>query len=127
MSLSRRAFIQGAAVLPFLTVGGRAQRAPGAIRYGLSAYPPNLQPWVSTGVSAGTVKMLTNRSLVGYDAKGQLRGELAESWSIDGDGAWVFKLRQGAVFHNGEPVTADDVKWSIEQIAGEKSTAYMRA
>jgi len=127
MSLSRRTFVRGAAALPFLSVEGRAQRAAGVIRYGLSAYPPNLQPWISTGVSAGTVKMLTNRSLVGYDPKGQLRGELAESWSIDGDGAWVFRLRQGAVFHNGEPVTADDIKWSIEQIAGEKSTAYMRA
>ena len=39
----------------------------------------------------------------------------------------MFKLRAGVVFHNGEPVTADDVKWSIEQIAAEKSTAYMRA
>ena len=127
MLISRRAFVQGAASLPFLTIEGRAQRAAGVIRYGLSAYPPNLQPWVSTGVSAGTVKMLTHRSLVGYNAKGELRGELAESWSIDHEGAWVFKLRQGVVFHNGEPVTADDVKWSIEQIAAEKSTAYMRA
>ena len=50
-----------------------------------------------------------------------------KSWSRDDDGAWVFKLRADAVFHNGEPVTADDVKWTIEQIAGEKSTAYMRA
>ena len=127
MSVSRRAFVQGAAALPFLSIQGRAQRTAGVIRYGLSAYPPNLQPWVSTGVSAGTVKMLTHRSLVGYDSKGELRGELAESWSIDGEGAWVFKLRPGVVFHNGEPVTADDVKWSIEQIAAEKSTAYMRA
>ena len=70
--------------------------------------------------------MLVNRSLVAYDDKGELRGELAKSWSIDGDGAWVFKLRQDAIFHNGEPVTADDVKWSIEQIAAEKSTAFMR-
>ena len=127
MSISRRTLVQGAASLPFLAVAGRAERAAGVLRYGLSAYPPNLQPWVNTGVSAGTVKMLTHRSLVGYDAKGELRGELAQSWSIDGDGAWVFKLRQGAVFHNGEPVTTDDVKWSIEQMAAEKSTAYMRA
>jgi peptide/nickel transport system substrate-binding protein len=111
---------------PLLSLPARAQRASGILRYGLSAFPPNLQPWVSTGASAGTVKLLTNRSLVSYDNKGQLRGELAESWGIDGDGAWVFKLRQGCVFHNGEPVTAEDVKWSIEQIAGEKSTAYMR-
>src|SRR6478735_8767306 len=131
MTVSRRSVLgAGLAapllVSPFLGRPAQAQRATGIIRYGLSAFPPNLQPWVSTGASAGTVKMLTHRSLVSYDSKGELRGELAESWSRDSDGAWVFKLRQGCVFHNGEPVTAEDVKWSIEQIAGEKSTAYMR-
>lgn len=126
MTTTRRAILQAGLALPFMSMPGRAQRASGILRYGLSAFPPNLQPWVSTGASAGTVKMLTNRSLVSYSSKGELRGELAESWSLDGDGAWVFKLRQGCVFHNGEPVTAEDVKWSIEQIAGEKSTAYMR-
>lgn len=132
MTISRRSLLGAglAAPLvatPFLARPALAQRAAGIIRYGLSAFPPNLQPWVSTGASAGTVKMLIHRSLVSYDPKGELRGELAESWSRDAEGAWVFKLRQGCVFHNGEPVTADDVKWSIEQIAGEKSTAYMRA
>jgi peptide/nickel transport system substrate-binding protein len=127
MTTTRRAVLQAGLVLPLMSIPGYAQRASGIIRYGLSAFPPNLQPWVSTGASSGTVKMLTHRSLISYDRKGALRPELAESWSIDGDGAWVFKLRRGAVFHNGEPVTADDVKWSIEQIAGEKSTAYMRS
>jgi peptide/nickel transport system substrate-binding protein len=126
MIATRRAILQAGLALPFATVPARAQRATGVLRYGLSAFPPNLQPWVSTGASAGTIKMLTHRSLVGYDRKGELRGELAASWLLDGEGAWVFKLRPGAVFQNGEPVTADDVKWSIEQIAGEKSTAYMR-
>lgn len=132
MTISRRSLLQAGLAAPVLvsplfSQRAAAQKASGIIRYGLSAFPPNLQPWVSTGASAGTVKMLTNRSLVGYDRKGELRGELAESWALDKDGAWIFKLRQGCRFHNGEPVTADDVKWSIEQIAGEKSTAYMRA
>lgn len=132
MTISRRSLLQAglaapALLSPLLSQRAAAQKAGGIIRYGLSAFPPNLQPWVSTGASAGTVKMLINRSLVGYGPNGELRGELAESWALDKDGAWVFKLRQGCLFHNGEPVTADDVKWSIEQIAGEKSTAYMRA
>src|SRR3954469_24235933 len=126
MTVSRRRILQAGAALPFVSIPARAQRASGILRFGLSAFPPNLQPWINTGASAGTVKLLTHRSLVGYDRKGELRGELAESWSIDRDGAWVFRLRQGALCHNGEPVAAEDVKWSIEQIAAEKSTAYMR-
>ena len=126
MIISRRSLVQGAMAAPFLSASGRAQASAGILRFGLTAWPPNLQPWVTTGQSAGTVKLMLNRSLIGLDGKGQLKPELAESWAIDGDGAWVFKLRKDAFFHNGEPVTADDVKWSIEQIAGEKSTAYMR-
>src|SRR5205823_3404868 len=38
---------------------------------------------------------------------------LAESWSLSKDGlVYEFVLRQGVRFHNGEPVTADDVKFS---------------
>jgi peptide/nickel transport system substrate-binding protein len=127
--LTTRRMILGAslgATAGLLTQAARAQARPGYLRFGLSAYPPNLQPWQSTGAAAGTVKLQLHRSLLGYDNQGELRGELAQSWSLDPEGAWVFKLRPGAVFHNGEPVTADDVKWTIGQVASEKSTAYMR-
>src|SRR5437016_2104666 len=44
---------------------------------------------------------------------------LAESWSLSKDGlVHEFVLRPGARFHNGEPVTADDVKFSFERYRG---------
>src|SRR5213594_2543269 len=44
---------------------------------------------------------------------------LAESWSVSKDGlVYEFVLRQGARFHNGDPVTADDVKFSFERYRG---------
>jgi peptide/nickel transport system substrate-binding protein len=44
------------------------------------------------------------------------KAELAESWKIAPDGMSVtFKLRKGAKFHDGSPVTAADVKWSYER------------
>ncbi|PYN99726.1 MAG: hypothetical protein DMD91_12055 [Candidatus Rokuibacteriota bacterium] len=44
---------------------------------------------------------------------------LAESWTMSPDGlVYEFVLRKGARFHNGEPVTADDVKFSFERYRG---------
>ena len=44
---------------------------------------------------------------------------LAESWTVSHDGrAYEFVLRKGARFHNGAPVTADDVKFSFERYKG---------
>lgn len=44
---------------------------------------------------------------------------LAQSWSAAEEGtSYTFVLRPGAVFHNGEPVTADDVKFSFERYRG---------
>jgi peptide/nickel transport system substrate-binding protein len=44
---------------------------------------------------------------------------LAESWSMSPDGlVYEFLLRKGTRFHNGEPVTADDVKFSFERYRG---------
>src|SRR5215468_3719206 len=44
---------------------------------------------------------------------------LAESWTMAADGlSYTFVLRPGARFHNGEPVTAEDVKFSFERYRG---------
>src|SRR2546426_1937662 len=44
---------------------------------------------------------------------------LAESWSMSKDGiSYEFVLRKGARFHNGDPVTAEDVKFSFERYKG---------
>ncbi len=124
--LSRRSLLAATAALPFLHRAARAERAAGTLTFGLSSYPPTLQPWANSGTAAATVKLLIFRGLLSYDKDGKLRGELAETWQRDGDTGWIFHLRD-AVFQNGKAVTADDVKWTIEQVAGEKSTAYLKA
>lgn len=130
MNPTRRATLGaalGAALAtPLAGRGARAARAPGLLVFGLSSYPPNLLPWNNSGTAAQTVKMQIHRGLLSLDAAGALRSELAQSWERSGELGWLFRLRP-AVFHNGAPVTAADVKWSIEQAAGEKSTAYLKA
>jgi peptide/nickel transport system substrate-binding protein len=44
---------------------------------------------------------------------------LAQAWSVSRDGlVYEFVLRKGVVFHNGDPLTADDVKFSFERYRG---------
>ena len=46
---------------------------------------------------------------------GELTGDLAESWEVSDDQlTWTFHLREGVTWHDGEPFTADDVKFTIE-------------
>jgi peptide/nickel transport system substrate-binding protein len=53
-----------------------------------------------------------------------LQPMLATSWGHNGDGSvWTFKLRQGVKFHNGAPMTADDVVWTFQQLSNPKGTS----
>jgi peptide/nickel transport system substrate-binding protein len=62
-----------------------------------------------------------------YDPS-QVRPELAESWQVSPDGKTVtFRLRADAKFHDGSPVTAEDVRWSIERALTVKSAAGVMA
>lgn len=124
--ITRRALAGGAAALPFLHLPRARAAEAGVLNFGLSTYPPNLQPWANAGTAAATVKLLIHRGLLSYDAKGDYTPELAESWGNEGPTTWVFKLRSRARFSNGAKVTSADVKWTIEQAIGEKSTAYLR-
>jgi peptide/nickel transport system substrate-binding protein len=46
---------------------------------------------------------------------------LAESWTVSADGkTYDFKLREGLKFHNGDPFTAEDVKFSFQRAKGYK-------
>jgi peptide/nickel transport system substrate-binding protein len=50
---------------------------------------------------------------------------LAESWSASRDGlVYEFVLRKGPTFHNGEPVTAEDVKFSFERYRGTAAATF---
>lgn len=54
--------------------------------------------------------------LVMMDAQGRYIPGLATEWKTLNDTTWQFKLRQGVKFQNGDPLTADDVKFSLERV-----------
>ena len=68
-------------------------------------------------------------SLVGFDvAKGGIGPGIAEKWDLSDDGlTWTFKIRPGQKFHNGDPVTAHDAKFSLERQMSPQSLASAAA
>jgi peptide/nickel transport system substrate-binding protein len=62
-------------------------------------------------------------ALVTYDSKGNYIPSVAESWTLSPDGKlWTFNIRRGIKFHNGDPLTAADVKFSVDRFASKEST-----
>jgi len=55
--------------------------------------------------------------IVSADGKSvDFKPELAREWEIQGDRVHVFRLHKGVTFHNGDPLTAADVKWNLERV-----------
>ncbi|MGH7323231.1 MAG: ABC transporter substrate-binding protein [Candidatus Rokuibacteriota bacterium] len=52
--------------------------------------------------------------------------ELAREWEIQGDRVHVFRLHKGVTFHNGDPLTAADIKWNLERVK-DKNQAPIHA
>ena len=65
-------------------------------------------------------------SLVRYDKNIKLEGELVESWEVSPDGKRItFHLRKGIKWHDGEPLTSDDVIFTYRRMVDPKTpTAY---
>ena len=66
-------------------------------------------------------------ALVQYDKKFEVVPMLAQKWEQMGPTQWRFHLRSGVKFHEGEPLTADDVVFSFKRQMSKKSMmkAYM--
>ena len=72
-------------------------------------------------VSAGTREVLFNvfEGLVKPDPSGNLTPAVAEKYEISPDATvYTFTLRKDILFHNGDPVTASDVLYSVKRCAG---------
>jgi peptide/nickel transport system substrate-binding protein len=116
----------GVAVLTVILAGGpqgRAADAPvGTLTIGLHVTLVNawLDPQETPAlITPFMVLYPLHDALVKPMPSGLYTPSLAESWSVSKDGlTYDFMIRKNAKFHNGDPVTADDVKFSFERYKG---------
>lgn len=84
----------------------------------LGGEPPTIHPITATDVYASGVQSYVCEGLLTRDPETyEFKSRLAEKWEISKDNkTFTFFLRKNAFFHDGTPVTAEDVKFSFEAI-----------
>ena len=109
-----------ATITALLTSGAALAEAPkqgGTLVVGVFQAPRHLNGGVQSGMATALPSSQLFASLLRYDDKWNPQPYLAESWEWSEDGkALTLKLRSDAVFHDGKPVTSEDVAFSIMAI-----------
>jgi peptide/nickel transport system substrate-binding protein len=100
---------------------GRSEAPVGQITWAVhtTLVPTYFDPAETTIITSFMVLYALHDGVVKPMPGKPLGPSLAESWSASPDGlVYDFVLRRGVKFHNGEPVTAEDVKFSFERYRG---------
>ena len=124
-----------ALVLPLGLVAGlvaqssmaQAAEPQGELRVALPWTPENLDPTMNLSSIRAAVGVSMFDSLVGRDAENRLVPQLAESWKLLDETTWQFTLRKGVVFHDGEPLNAEAVRFTIRRVLDPEQKSPNRA
>ena len=132
--ISRRRFLVSSAALalaatapslvPSLVSTARAQapKPGGVLKAAFSADPAGFDPVRGPSGMSHVVIEQVYSTLMALDPDANPYPELAESFEESADGLeYKFKLRQGVTFHNGDPLTAEDVKFSFDRLRAKDS------
>jgi peptide/nickel transport system substrate-binding protein len=117
-------FVVGCVLVGIALVGEvRGQGQPGdqlTIAFDVSIAPTFLDPAETSGIGTPFVFLYALHDALTKPLPGNNMAPcLAESWTESADGlVYEFKLREGVRFHNGDPFTAEDVKFSFQRYRG---------
>lgn len=101
----------------------------GHVRYGVRGGSTSdvLDPATFGNTFMRTMGYGLYNTLVEIDGNNEFQPELLESYDgSNGAKTWVFELRKGVTFHNGKPMTADDVIASIRHHTGEDTKSGLK-
>jgi peptide/nickel transport system substrate-binding protein len=101
--------------------GGSAS-AGGTLKTGIIAPAGELDPLTVADEGGLAVLGQSGEYMAWSNEKLELEPRIAESWQPNDDGSvWTFKIRQGVTFHDGTPLTANDVAATLELHADPKN------
>lgn len=103
----------------------QASTSPNILRMADLSAITSIDP-ASSGVFV-TEKAMITEPLVGATQDFVLTPKLATSWKQTSPTTWEFKLRDDVKFHNGKPMTANEVKFSLDRTSKENSQSRQMA
>lgn len=88
----------------------------GTLRVGMLGDPTSLDPGTSASPAGIRVRNAIYETLLAWDRELRLQPMLADRYEVSADGlTYTFHLRKGIVFHDGSPLSAEDVKFTYER------------
>jgi peptide/nickel transport system substrate-binding protein len=122
------ALVLGLMVVVSGAAGSETAKRGGTLRVAYGNDIANLDFHTAPGYEMMWVAMNVGCGLVNINPDGSFVGDAAESWQISADGlTYTFKLRRNVLFHDGTPVDAAAVKFSIEHLIDPATKSGMRA
>jgi peptide/nickel transport system substrate-binding protein len=82
----------------------------------LDSAPTQLDPRLATDAYSERIGHLLFNSLIRSDHNGAIVPDLAERWEIGDDVRYTFYLKKEVLFHDGHPLTSEDVRYTYESI-----------
>ena len=98
----------------------------GTVRIGMAGYPDSLNPGNGLLSESYTMYELVYDTPISFNAAGEFVPELATDWEVSEDGTtWTLTIRDDATFHDGEPLTAEDVAFSMQLYKATEAFPYL--
>jgi len=95
---------------------GKVKKNKNQLVFGLDNDPKSLDPRLALDATGWRITEIVYSSLLKKDRNSNLVPDLAESWDMEGETVYVFHLRKNVKFHDGTPLTAEDVKYTFDTI-----------
>jgi len=106
--------------------GGNGDGGGGTIIIGMRDDFSGLNPVTNSSFYTDQIiKYALFTPLIGYDESFNPRPHLAESWEMHGDTAVTLRLRQDVRWHDGQPVTAEDVKFTFDRAKAPETASLI--
>ena len=103
-------------------MGAALPASAATLRWAAQTEITSLDPHAQAHPQVQAVLQHVYESLTRYSAGLEVEPALAQRWELLTPVIWRFHLRQGVRFHDGSPLTAEDVQFSLERLKGAGST-----